>query len=120
MMMTRNTLDDILIAHHVLTAYIDFLTKRIDTQTSTVKIAYNNILSSFTSTESQVYIMEQLAIHLSNAQEFEHCLQQIGLEIDEISKQYNSSISYYHEDGYAENLSEHANFFTSTMQKLSK
>lgn len=118
--MTRNSQDDFFIAYQLFIAYIDFLEKRLNTQTDIILRTYKELPLELLSSESREYIQETRNRHTQSSEEFKDTLENIRKEITQLYQKHPVAISLFTRNNYKKNLSDHQMLICNRFNKLRK
>lgn len=118
--MTRNSQDDLFIAYQLFIAYIDFLEKRLNTQTNIIQHTYKELPLELLSAESREYIQENGNGHIQSSEEFKDTLENIRKEIIQLYQKYPVTISLFARSDYQKNLNAHQMIVCNRFNELRK
>lgn len=118
--MTRNSLDDLFIAHQILTSYIDFLDSRVKKEMDILQNTYVNIPIEELSSESKVYIESDVKRRIESLESFQKSLSKIKTQIVEVFQKYPARLSILSKERYKNNLIDHQKKIIHSFEELAK
>lgn len=118
--MTRNSLDDLLIANYLLICYIDFLQNRVEQQNKIIESEFSTLQTLLLPKECKAYISMHKKEHLESTNKYLEFLLEIENKISDFFEINQRPIPLYSKEVYRQNLQMHKNELEKIFNNLFK